>query len=64
MLSDPNFSIYLPLKIIIRSNKNVTEIFYQSIGELATRYDVKELNDKIKKMDENIEMLIKSVIEK
>jgi len=64
MLADPNFSIDLPLKIVLRNNKNVTEIFYQSIGELATRYDVIELNDNIKKMDKNIEMLINSVIEK
>jgi uncharacterized protein (DUF302 family) len=64
MLSDPDFSIDLPLKIVLRNSKDETEIFYQSIGELATRYDVTELNEKIQKMDKNIELLINKVINK
>jgi uncharacterized protein (DUF302 family) len=64
MLADPDFSIDLPLKIVLRNNKDETEIFYQSIGELATRYDVTELNENIQKMDKNIESLIKKVINK
>jgi len=63
MLTDPNFSIDLPLKIVLRNNNGETEIFYQSIGELATRYNVSELNENIKKMDKNIEKLINRVIE-
>ena len=62
MLADPDFSIDLPLKIVLRNNKDETEIFYQSIGELATRYDVTELNENIQKMDKNIESLINNVI--
>jgi len=62
MLTDPNFSIDLPLKIVLRNNNGETEIFYQSIGELATRYNVSELNENIKKMDKNIEKLINRVI--
>jgi uncharacterized protein (DUF302 family) len=64
MLADPDFSIDLPLKIVLRNNKDETEIFYQSIGELATRYDVTELNENIQKMDKNIESLINKVINK
>jgi uncharacterized protein (DUF302 family) len=64
MLADPDFSIDLPLKIVLRNNKDETEIFYQSIGELATRYDVTELNEKIRKMDKSIESLINKVINK
>ncbi len=64
MLADPDFSIDLPLKIVLRNNKDETEIFYQSIGELATRYDVTELNENIQKMDKNIESLINNVINK
>jgi len=63
MLTDPNFSIDLPLKIVLRNNNGETEIFYQSIGELATRYNVSELNENIIKMDKNIEKLINRVIE-
>ena len=62
MLTDPNFSIDLPLKIVLRNNNGETEIFYQSIGELATRYNVSELNENIKKMDKNFEKLINRVI--
>ena len=64
MLADPDISIDLPLKIVLRNNKDETEIFYQSIGELATRYDVTELNEKIQKMDKSIESLINKVINK
>ena len=64
MLADPDFSIDLPLKIVLRNSKDETEIFYQSIGELATRYDVTDLNEKIQKMDKNIESLINKVINK
>ncbi|MFY9638138.1 MAG: DUF302 domain-containing protein [Methanobacterium sp.] len=64
MLADPDFSIDLPLKIVLRNSKDETEIFYQSIGELATRYDVTELNEKIQKMDKSIESLINKVINK
>ncbi len=63
MLTDPNFSIDLSLKIVLRNNNGETEIFYQSIGELATRYNVSELNENIIKMDKNIEKLINRVIE-
>jgi len=27
MMTDPNFSIYLPLKIVLRKNKEDTEVF-------------------------------------
>jgi len=64
MLADPDFSIDLPLKIVLRNNKDETEIFYQSIGELATRYDVTDLNENIQKMDKHIESLINNVINK
>ena len=64
MLTDPNFSIELPLKIVLRENKDTTEIVYQKMGELATRYQVAELQNSIRKMDEGIEAIIKQVITK
>jgi uncharacterized protein (DUF302 family) len=62
MLADPNFSIELPLKIVLRKNNDVTEIVYQKIEELAARYQVAELDTSIRKMDEGIEAMVKKVI--
>ena len=64
MLTDLNFSIKLPLKIILRENKNTTKIVYQKTEELSTRYQVAELQNSIRKMDEGIEAIIKLVITK
>ena len=63
MLADPNFSIDLPLKIIVRENKDTTEIVYQKIEELATRYQVKKLRNSIKKTDECLEAIVNQVIQ-
>ena len=64
MLTDLNFSIKLPLKIILGENKNTTKIVYQKTEELSTRYQVAELQNSIRKMDEGIEAIIKQVIAK
>jgi len=64
MLADPNFSIDLPLKIAIRENKDTVEVVYQTIEELATRYQVTELHDSIIKMDRGLEAIINQVIKK
>lgn len=64
MLSDPNFAIDLPLKILLRENKNTTEIAYQQVKELAARYHVKELESSIKKMDNGLEAMVNQVITK
>ncbi len=64
MLADPNFSIELPLKIVVRENKDTTELAYQTVEELSNRYEVNELSNSIKKMDEGLKSLIKQVITK
>jgi len=64
MLADPNFSIDLPLKIAIRENKDTVEVIYQTIEELATRYQVAKLHDSIIKMDEGLEAIVNSVVRK
>jgi uncharacterized protein (DUF302 family) len=62
MLADPNFSIDLPLKIVLRKNKEDTEVLYQTVTELAMHYNVNELKDSIRNMDKTIENMIKQVI--
>ena len=42
MLADPDFSIDLPLKIVLRKNNEDTEVLYQTVTELAMRYNVKK----------------------
>jgi len=64
MLADPNFAMDLPLKILLRENKNTTEIVYQRVKELAAHYRVKELDNPIKKMDEGLEAMVNQVIKK
>lgn len=64
MLADPNFSIDLPLKIVIRENQDTVEVVYQTVEELSTRYQVTELRNSIKKMDKGLEAIINQVITK
>ena len=62
MLADNNFSIDLPLKIVLRKNKEDTEVLYQTLTELAMRYNVNKLNDSIRNIDKTIENMIEKVI--
>jgi uncharacterized protein (DUF302 family) len=62
MLADPNFSIDLPLKIVLRKNNEDTEVLYQTITELAMRYNGTKLNDSIRNIDKTIENMIEQVI--
>jgi uncharacterized protein (DUF302 family) len=60
MLADPNFSIELPLKIVLRKNNDDTEVLYQTVTELAMRYNGTKLNDS----NRNIDKVIENMIEK
>jgi uncharacterized protein (DUF302 family) len=62
MMADANFSIDLPLKIVVRKNNSKTELVYQTMEELAARYKVTGLSNSIKKMDECILKLVNQVI--
>ncbi len=62
MLADPNFSIDLPLKIVLRKNNERTEILYQTVTELAMRYNGTEHNDSIRNIDKTIENMLEQVI--
>ena len=62
MLADANFSIDLPLKIVVRKNNSKTELVYQTMEELAARYKATGLSNSIKKMDEGILKLVNQVI--
>ena len=62
MLADANFSIDLPLKIVVRKNNSKTELVYQTMEEVASRYQVTGLSNSIKKMDEGILTLFNQVI--
>jgi uncharacterized protein (DUF302 family) len=62
MLADPNFSIDLPLKIVLRKNNEDTEVLYQTITELAMRYNGTKLNDSNRNIDKVIENMIEKVI--
>jgi uncharacterized protein (DUF302 family) len=64
MLADPNFSIDLPLKIVIMERNDTTEIVYKKMGELATQYQVADLYNSIKKMDECLKAIVNQVIAK
>ena len=64
MLADANFSIDLPLKIVVRKNNSKTELVYQTMEEVASRYQVTGLSNSIKKMDEGILALVNQVINK
>ena len=64
MLADANISIDLPLKIVVRKNNSKTELVYQTMEEVAARYQVTGLSNSIKKMDEGILALINQVINK
>ncbi len=64
MLADPNFSIDLPLKIVVRKNNDKIELIYRTMEELATRYQITDLINSIKKMDEGILALVNQVITK
>ena len=62
MLADANFSIDLPLKIVVRKNNSKTELVYQTMEEVATRYQITGLNKSIKKIDKGILKLVNQVI--
>lgn len=62
MLADPNFSIDLPLKIVLRKNNDDTEVLYQTVTELAMRYNGTKLNDSNRNIDKVIENMIEKVI--
>ncbi len=62
MLADPDFSIDLPLKIVLRENNGDTEVLYQTLTELAMRYNETKLNDSIRNIDKTIETMIEQVI--
>ena len=62
MLADPDFSIDLPLKIVLRKNKDNTEVLYQTVTELAMHYNTNKLNDSIRNMDKTIENMIEQII--
>ena len=62
MLADPDFSIDLPLKIVLRKNREDTEVLYQTVTELAMRYNVNKINDSIRNMDKTIENMIEQII--
>jgi uncharacterized protein (DUF302 family) len=62
MLADHDFSIDLPLKIVLRKNKDDTEILYQTVTELAMRYNVSRLNDSIRNIDKTIENMLEQII--
>jgi uncharacterized protein (DUF302 family) len=62
MIADANFSIDLPLKIVVRKNNSKTELVYQTMEELAARYKATGLSNSIKKMDEGILKLVNQVI--
>lgn len=62
MLADHDFSIDLPLKIVLRKNNKYTEILYQTVTELAMRYNVNNLNDSIRNIDKTIETMIEQII--
>jgi uncharacterized protein (DUF302 family) len=62
MLADPNFSIELPLKIVLRKNNDDTEVLYQTVTELAMRYNGTKLNDSNRNIDKVIENMIEKVI--
>ena len=62
MMADANFSIDLPLKIVVRKNNSKTELVYQTMEELAARYKATGLSNSIKKMDEGILKLVNQVI--
>jgi uncharacterized protein (DUF302 family) len=62
MLADPDFSIDLPLKIVLRKNNEDTEVLYQTVTELAMRYNVNKINDAIRNMDKTIENMIEQII--
>ena len=62
MLADPDFSIDLPLKIVLRKNRKDTEVLYQTVTELAMRYNVNKINDSIRNMDKTIENMIEQTI--
>ncbi len=62
MLTDANISIDLPLKIVVRKNNGKIELVYHTMEEVASRYQVTELSNSIKKMDEGILALINQVI--
>lgn len=64
MLADPNFSIDLPLKIVIRENKDIIEVVCQTVEELSTRYEVTKLHNSIIKMDKGLEAIINQVTTK
>ena len=64
MLADPNFSIDLPLKIVLRKSNEDTEVLYQTVTELAMRYNGTKLNDSIRNIDKTIENMIEQVITK
>ena len=62
MIADANFSIDLPLKIVVRKNNSKTELVYQTMEELAARYKATGLSNSIKKKDEGILKLVNQVI--
>ena len=62
MLANPDFSINLPLKIVLRENNGDTEVLYQTLTELAMRYNETKLNDSIRNIDKTIETMIEQVI--
>ena len=62
MLRDPAFSMELPLRIVVKENNHGTEIMYQKILEIASRYELTELESSIRQMDKNIVALIKKAV--
>jgi uncharacterized protein (DUF302 family) len=62
MLADHDFSIDLPLKIVLRKNKDDTEILYQTVTELAMHYNVSRLNDSIRNIDKTVENMLEQII--
>ncbi len=62
MLADPNISIELPLKILLREDNGITLIIYHKLIDIAENYEVDDILESIKKLDESIENLIKLII--
>lgn len=63
MLEDPDFSIELPLKIVVRQNNDNTEILYQTLTELASRYTLSKINNSIKKLDDTVVGMINELLD-
>jgi uncharacterized protein (DUF302 family) len=62
MLADPNIAIELPLKILLREDNGITLIIYHKLIDIAENYEVDDILESIKKLDESIENLIKLII--